>query len=307
MIPQLTTISKYKDQINFLNLSYHDYIDSDEFSIVKVHEWDLKFPFHSPTFRSDYYSFTIVAKANGSFTVGDSKFELRANHVVVTCPDSFFKIDWTDMEKVYNITFKKSFILKHFTGGIDNILEFDTKNGYCCCLPQDTMDYFEQTCLEIYKIATSNLCYKEEFMANMVLNLLFLMQLQQESEINARRNIEKNNKIIIDFRQNMEKNFNELINGDSTSVLRIKEHAQLLNLDENYLCKIITNSTNKTANDWITEKLIDEVKYLLKYSEKSIKDIAILFGFNDLNYFYSFFKTQTQYAPGIYRKQYQNT
>ena len=260
MIPQLTTISKYKDQIDFLNLSYHDYIDSDEFSIVKVHEWDLKFPFHSPTFRSDYYSFTIVTNANGSFTVGDNKFELGPNHVVVACPDSFFKIDWTDMEKVYNIAFKKSFILKHFTGGIDNILEFDAKNGYCCCLPADTMDYFEQTCLEIYEIATSNLCYKEELMANMALNLLFLVQLQQESELNAKRNTEKNNKIIIGFRQNMERNFNELIDGNATSVLRIKEHAQLLNLDENYLCKIISNGTNKTVNEWITEKLIDEVK-----------------------------------------------
>jgi len=306
MIPQLTTISTYKDQIDFLKLSYHDYIDSEEFSIVKVHEWDLKFPFHSPTFRSDYYSFTIVTKANGSFTVGNSKFELRPNHVVVACPDSFFKIDWTDMDKVYNLAFKKSFFLKHFTGGIDNILEFDAKNGYCCCLPQETMNYFEQTCLEIFEIATSNLCYKEELMANMALNLLFLVQLQQENEVDTRRNIEKNNKIIIDFRHNMEKNFNELVDGSATTLMRVKEHARLLNLDENYLSKIISNCTYKTVNDWINEKLIDEIKYLLKYSDKSMKEIAFLFCFSDLNYFYSFFKTQTQLAPGIYRKQYQN-
>ncbi|MDP5199078.1 AraC family transcriptional regulator [Flavobacterium sp. DG2-3] len=307
MIPQLTTISTYKDQIDFLNLSYHDYIDNDEFSIVKVHEWNLTFPFHSPTFRSDYYSFTIVTKANGSFTVGDDKFELHPNHVVVACPDSFFKIDWTDMEKVYNIAFKKSFILKHFPGGIDNILEFNTKNGFCCCLTEDTMEYFEKTCLEMHKIAVSDLCYKEEIMANMALNLLFLVQLQQETETNTKNSSEKNNKIVIDFRQNIENNFNDLIEGYCTSVMRIKEHAQLLNLDENYLSKTISNSTKKTVNEWINKKLIDEIKYLLKHSEKSMKDIAFLFGFNDLNYFYSFFKTQTQFAPGAYRKQHQNS
>lgn len=307
MIPKLTTISRYKDQLDFLNLTYHDYIDNDEFSIVKVHEWDLKFPFHSPTFRSDYYSFTIVKKANGSFTVGDNKFELRANHVVVTCPDSFFKIDWTDMEKVYNITFLKSFILKYFPGGINNILDFDAKNGYCCCLPEDTMNYFEQTCLEIYDIANSDACYKEEIMANMALNLLFLVQLEQENELNFKKNNEKKNKIIIDFRHNMENNFNELINGNCSVLMRIKEHAQVLNLDENYLCKIVTSCTQKTVNEWINEKLIDEIKYLLKHSEKSMKDIAFLFCFSDLNYFYSFFKTQTLYAPGVYRKQHQNS
>jgi AraC-like DNA-binding protein len=307
MIPKLTTISKYKDQIDFLNLTFHDYIDNDEFSIVKVHEWNLKFPFHSPTFRSDYYSFTIVTNANGSFTVGDNKFELRPNHVVIACPDSFFKIDWTDMEKVYNITFQKSFILKYFPGGINNILNFDAKNGYSCCLPEDTMNYFEKTCLEIYDIATSDACYKEEIMANMALNLLFFIQLQQESDLDIKKNNEKNNKIIIDFRQNMENNFNELINGNCLVLMRIKEHAKVLNLDENYLCKIITSGTKKTVNEWINEKLIDEIKYLLKYSEKSMKDIAFLFGFSDLNYFYSFFKTQTLYAPGVYRKQYQNS
>ncbi|MDR7369985.1 helix-turn-helix domain-containing protein [Flavobacterium aquidurense] len=307
MIPQLTTISRYKDQIDFLNLTFHDYIDNDEFSIVKVHEWDLKFPFHSPTFRSDYYSFTIVVKANGSFTVGDNKFELRPNHVVVACPDSFFKIDWTDMEKVYNITFQKSFILTYFPGGINNILDFDVKNGYCCCLEEETMNYFEQTCLEIYAVAISGACYKEEIMANMALNLLFLVQLQQQNEISAKKVTEKNNKIIIDFRQNMENNFNELINGNCSVLMRIKEHAQMQNIDENYLCKIITSGTQKTVNEWINEKLIDEIKYLLKYSEKSMKDIAFLFCFNDLNYFYSFFKTQTHSAPGVYRKQYQTS
>ncbi|RZJ49147.1 MAG: AraC family transcriptional regulator [Flavobacterium sp.] len=306
MIPELTTISKYKDQIDFLNLSYHDYIDNDEFSIVKVHKWDLKFPFHSPTFRSDYYSFTIVTKANGSFTVGDDRFELHQNHVVLACPNAFFKIDWTDMEKVYNITFKKSFMLKHFPGGIDNILEFDGKNGYCCCLTQETMNYFEQTCLEIYEIAASSLCYKEEIMANMALNLLFMVQLQHKDEVSTQKNNERNNKITINFRQNMENNFNELINGNCSSVMRVKEHAALLNLDENYLSKIISNSTQKTVNEWINEKLIDEIKYLLKYSDKSMKDIAFLFGFNDLNYFYSFFKTQTLQPPGIYRKEFQN-
>ncbi|MCV2484761.1 helix-turn-helix transcriptional regulator [Flavobacterium sp. SH_e] len=307
MIMQPTNLSTYKDQIEFLKLSYHDYIDNDEFSIVKVHEWNLTFPFNSPTFRSDYYSFTIVTNANGSFTVGDDKFELHPNHVVLACPDSYFKIHWTDMEKVYNIAFKKSFILKHFPGGIDNIMEFNTKNGYCCCLTEETMNYFEQTCLEMHKIATSELCFKNDLMANMALNLLFLVQLEKENETDIRINTAKNNKIVVDFRQNIENNFNELAQGRCLSVMRIKEHARMLNLDENYLSKTISAITKKTVNEWINKKLIDEIKYLLKNSEKSMKDIAFLYGFNDLNYFYSFFKTQTQSAPGIYRKLHQNT
>ncbi|WP_433763971.1 helix-turn-helix domain-containing protein [Flavobacterium ginsenosidimutans] len=307
MITQPTNLSTYKDQIEFLKLSYHDYIDNDEFSIVKVHEWNLTFPFSSPTFRSDYYSFTIVTNANGSFTVGDDKFELHPNHVVLACPDSYFKIHWTDMEKVYNIAFKKSFILKHFPGGIDNIMEFNTKNGYCCCLTEETMNYFEQTCLEMHKIATSELCFKNDLMANMALNLLFLVQLEKENETDIRINTAKNNKIVVDFRQNIENNFNELAQGRCLSVMRIKEHARMLNLDENYLSKTISAITKKTVNEWINKKLIDEIKYLLKNSEKSMKDIAFLYGFNDLNYFYSFFKTQTQSAPGIYRKLHQNT
>lgn len=307
MIMQPTNLSTYKDQIEFLKLSYHDYIDNDEFSIVKVHEWNLTFPFNSPTFRSDYYSFTIVTNANGSFTVGDDKFELHPNHVVLACPDSYFKIHWTDMEKVYNIAFKKSFILKHFPGGIDNIMEFNTKNGYCCCLTEETMNYFEQTCLEMHKIATSELCFKNDLMANMALNLLFLVQLEKENETDVKINTSKNNKIVVDFRQNIENNFNELAQGRCLSVMRIREHARLLNLDENYLSKTISAITKKTVNEWINKKLIDEIKYLLKNSEKSMKDIAFLYGFNDLNYFYSFFKTQTQSAPGIYRKLHQNT
>ena len=167
------------------------------------------------------------------------------------------------------------------------------KNGYSCCLPQEIIEYFEQNCLEIYDIAVSNLSFKDELISNLTLNLLLLVQIQQKGEIKTEVHNEKNSTIVKEFRQNMENNFSRLIEGLDTSLMRTKEHAKLLNLNENYLSKVISSCTGKTVNDWINDKLIDEIKYLLKHSDKSMKEISELFAFNDLNYFYSYFKTQT--------------
>lgn len=107
--------------------------------------------------------------------------------------------------------------------------------------------------------------------------------------------------IIETFRRNMEDNFSKLVMGESEVLLRTKEHANLQNLNEKYFSNVISSCTGKTVNQWINEKMIDEIKYLLKNSDKPMSEIALMLGFSDLNYFYSFFKRHTEIAPGKYR------
>jgi len=304
MKPVFTTLSKFADCISFMNLPYMGYLENEDFAFVKVHKMGLKLPFQSPTFRPEFYSFTIVTHGTGNYVLGNESFDLHPNHVIICRPNSFFSSSWTKMEKVYSISFNKRFLLRHMPEGIDSIFELNGKNGYSCCLTQENMDYFEQTCLEMYDICISDFSYKDELLANLILNLLLLLQLEQNSQIKLKSYTEKNSNIVNTFRENMDKNFSDLISGQSTSLMRTKEHAKLLNLNENYLSKVISNCTGKTINECINDKLIDEIKYLLKYSDKSMKEIAALFAFSDLNYFYSYFKTHSLHAPGALRKDF---
>jgi len=305
MKPVLTNLSKITECLAFMNLPISTY-NSVDFSFIKLHELGINLPFHSPTFRPDFYNLFIIVDACGSYYIGDKEFELSSKKIIISRPESFSSSYWTKIQKVYAISFRKSFLLQYFPAGIDTVLELGGENGYTYDLTEKSMNYYEQTCQEIYDLSLSTMAYKDELIANLILNLLFLMQLHQNSDSNLKLESEKQTTIVSAFRQNMENNFSRLIRGEDTSIMRTKEHSRLLNFNENHLSKVISNCTGKTINEWINEKLIDEIKYLLKHSDKSMKEIAALFAFNDLNYFCSYFKTQTLNAPNALRKEFNN-
>jgi len=303
MKPVLTNLSKITDCLAFMNLPISRY-NSENFSFIKLHEIGIKLPFQSPTFRPDFYNLFVIIDGCGTYYIGDKEIEISSNKIIISQPESFSSSYWTKIQKVYTISFRKSFLIQYFPAGIDTILELGGENMFSCDLTRERVKYFEQTCDEIYDIWISAMEYKDELIANLTLNLLFLTQLHQKRDFKIKLENEKNTTIVSAFRQNMENNFSHLIRGQDSLLMRTKEHSKLLNINENYLSKVISNCTGKTVNEWINEKLIDEIKYLLKHSDKSMKEIASLFAFNDLNYFCSYFKTQTLNAPSTLRKDF---
>lgn len=305
MKPVLTHLSKITECLAFMNLPVSTY-NSENFSFLELHEIGIKLPLQSPTFRPDFYNLFIIIDGRGTYYIGNKEIEITSNKIIISRPESFTSGYWTKIQKVYTISFRKSFLLQYFPAGIDSTLDLGGENVFSCDLTEERMKYFEQTCDEIYNISISTMEYKDELIANLILNLLFLTQIHQIKDLNIKLESEKNTTIVSAFRQNMENNFSQLIRGEDNLLMRTKEHSKLLNINENYLSKVISNCTGKTINEWINEKLIDEIKYLLKHSDKSMKEIAALFAFNDLNYFCSYFKTQTLNAPSTLRKDFNN-
>lgn len=77
----------------------------------------------------------------------------------------------------------------------------------------------------------------------------------------------------------------------------IKFYADQLNLSSIYLSECVKKITHKTAKQIINEYVILEAKSLLKYSTKSISEIAFSLGFDDNSNFVKYFKKQTGITP----------
>ena len=79
-------------------------------------------------------------------------------------------------------------------------------------------------------------------------------------------------------------------------------YANKLCLTPKYLSKLIKEATGRSAPDWIDSYIILEAKNLLKYSDKSIKEIVSVLNFPSQSVFYKFFKAHTGLTPSEYRK-----
>lgn len=78
-------------------------------------------------------------------------------------------------------------------------------------------------------------------------------------------------------------------------------YAAQLNLTPKYLTTIIRQTSGRSAVNWIDEYVILEAKNLLKYSTKSIQEIAYYLNFPNQSFFGKYFKNHTGITPSAYR------
>lgn len=83
---------------------------------------------------------------------------------------------------------------------------------------------------------------------------------------------------------------------------RAGDFAQALSIHVNHLNHAVKEVTGKSPSVLISERIINEAKALLKYSDWSVSDIAFSLGFEYPTYFNQFFKKNTGVTPLSLRK-----
>ncbi len=97
------------------------------------------------------------------------------------------------------------------------------------------------------------------------------------------------------------KKFITLLSGLEIKPRMVSWYAQQLHVTPKYLsttCKIVSG---KTANAWINQYVIKDISYLLKHSEKSIKEISEYLNFPNLSFFGKYVKSHLGVSPKEYR------
>lgn len=82
------------------------------------------------------------------------------------------------------------------------------------------------------------------------------------------------------------------------------DFANHLAVHVNYLNRAVKQTIGKTTSTIIAERLLQEAKALLLYSDLSISEIAYVLGFEYVSYFTKFFKKATGLIPKNYRSEF---
>jgi AraC family transcriptional regulator, transcriptional activator of pobA len=100
--------------------------------------------------------------------------------------------------------------------------------------------------------------------------------------------------IVSRFKQLVVKNFQEKH--------KVSEYACKINITPKYLNQVVKQTMGVTAKQVIQEQIFIKARQELKFSSKSIKEIAFSLGFSDPFHFSSFFKDFAGMSPTQYRK-----
>ncbi len=78
-------------------------------------------------------------------------------------------------------------------------------------------------------------------------------------------------------------------------------YASQLCITPKYLTSLIKRVSGRSAAEWIDQYVVLEAKNLLRYSSKSIQEVAYELNFPNQSFFGKYFKHQTGYSPSAYK------
>ncbi len=251
-----------------------------------------------PPNRWSYYRIGLITKGSGQFTTGIYKFKAVKNTLVVIPARIITSSkDWSlDMEgyvMVFNLNFfmQNNFPYKYLeskkvlNSSIQPYIHVYDEQA------EEITGIFET----ILKEKRSKKKHKQELIALKIIELIILCERlfdeEQHFEIN---------KPSIDII----KKFIDLVEVNFLHERSVGFYAEKLSMHPNYLNSLVKKHTGLTAKESIQNRLLLETKYLLHSTNLSIKEISNQVGFNDPNYFTSFFRRFENISPGNYRSSF---
>lgn len=152
---------------------------------------------------------------------------------------------------------------------------------------------------------TSNYAYKYDLLRAYTLELVHMGQkLQSTTMLHPNHSaFARTTSLFIEL---LERQF-PLENPQHKIALRTaKQFADQLALHVNHLNKVLRDSTGLTTTELISGRLVQEARALLLHTDWTIAEIADSLGFSDFAHFANFFKSETSFSPGAFRRQTQS-
>jgi AraC family transcriptional activator of pobA len=271
-------------------------INRNSFSLLRIEDLYQKTNGIIPPFRRSDFFIVFVKKGIGKRWIGNFTFTILNNTLAVIPQRVIHAATYTSQPYGYFISFSPDFFLQQaFSYKLLN------SKRVLKSLMQPYMVLSEEQATEISSVfekiiteCNSGFEEKKQMIALKILELLILCD--RFFKANPQYDCMVGYSDLI-------KKFNELIESNYLNHKNVRFYAQAMHTHPNNLNHIVKKVTGRTAKQTITDRLIMEAKYLLVSTSRSVKEIAYDLGFEDPNYFISFFKKNQQHTPSRFREQ----
>lgn len=268
--------------------------------VVELHY--MKPYFSTRTIHSlNYYDITFISEGSGFFTVGDQTHIVKPQDVIFTQPGETRNWDNRHILSGQVLVFEEKFVSSIFNDPeFLQHLSFFSVSKYSTRITLGKDMY-----IQIHAIL-SNLkaAIKESEDMHIIRALLYeaLMLLNRIyiSEHNVLPVLPEENKKVKNRYVN---DFLNLVNVHYTQHHSIRFYAERLSITPNYLNEILKKSIGMNAKLYIQNRIMQESKRMLIYTDMPVSAIAEALNFENASYFIRFFRNQTQCTPLQFRNR----
>ncbi|MFL9843323.1 helix-turn-helix domain-containing protein [Flavobacterium rhizosphaerae] len=277
--------------------------DIGHFNIFDIAETmkEVKLKNTMPYNRRAYYKISLIRGKNRA-EYADKIIQVEKNALLFATPKvPYHWVPQDENQAGAFCVFTDDFLLKNKSGVVLDELPIFRSGGYPVFeLSDEEADDLHFIFNKMKKEINSDYEYKYDLLRNYVLELIHHGQkLQPASTLHSSQNASE--RIISLFIELLERQFPIESPNQKLKLRSAKEFAERLAIHVNHLNKVLKEKTGKTTTEFISRRMVQEAKILLKQTDWNISQIAYSLGFDEVAHFSNFFKKQTELAPLTFR------
>lgn len=279
------------------NLIVVDYSDDDLIIIDNIKQ--LAEP--NPTrIQMNVIAITKTGKAQISF--GDQTVTLGENQLLLCPPNTVFSDFMFSPDFEFRAIFLTNRIIQSFLRekmNIWNEIMYINKMHVLTLSPRDVdfMFYLYNALRLLIDAPENTYLYKTETIQGLVrsaiLGLCGVLKAKMPQKEQAKRT----------QGDNLFQRFLDLVSSDKSKSHTVESYAERLFVSPKYLSVVCKKASGKTANEWIREHILEEIRYYLKQTDLTMKQIADQLGFANPSFFGKYVKEHFGMTPMQFRQK----
>ena len=257
--------------------------------------------FESHPHTCDFFEIMIFEKASGTMDLNGQVLDVSGNSLFFICPfqKKSCKIPLEDV-KGFHLVFQNNFLANFFD---DKLFAYRLQYFYNSQQPQYLL--LKNKDYDIIRFALNEIIAEinnyQNDSSHIIRSLLYfsLSKLNRlySTFYNISPDTQSNNKI---------HKFKELLELNIRRAHSVNDYCDMLEVNRYKLNRLAKAQTGHSSKEMINNRLLQEVKMELRYSTKTIAEIAYDLNFSEPNNLTRFFRKMEGVSPVTYRKSAQN-
>ncbi len=288
---------KYKEE---LKGEYVEYVDEN---VVVARNMD-NLPYSNRMIRLNLFIIVACIEGKIQLNINKKNYQLQAGEAFVCLPTMIMSnMLLSPQHKVSLIGFSTKFLQQTVKRekAAEKALYYLYKNPVFAQSPEEKskdnqiFNLYYQLIMD--KIGDSSHRYRQE-----ILGYLF-SALFHEMLAGIQKHSDKTEEIGTEAARSKQifRLFMEELAADGGIHRSVSHYADRLCYSAKYISAAIKEVSGHTPTEWINEYVIEQIKYQLKHSDKSIKEIAEMFNFPNQSFFGKYVKAHLGMPPAHYR------
>lgn len=252
---------------------------------------------------SEYFKIYWIEEGYGKYQIDFQSFTVEKAGLFFLSPGQVFTVETEKVKSGYQISFDKEFYCVETHGkeiACNGVLFNNVHRASVIQLDENDVPFFWQIIQNmINELENPGPAHRE--MLETYLRMLLIQALRKwDAElVEAPVQETDSNRLVGDFIALVEKHFK--------TIHSVSDYAEKLFVSPKSLSKRLKAVNAKTPTEIIRDRITLQAKRDLRYTDKTVKEIAFELGFDDPAYFTRLFKKATGQSPQAYRSHFLST